>query len=304
MEKEITVKKGDSLWKIAKREFGDGTRWKEIASANNIKDGNKIKPGQKLVIPGKEGAEPPKPRRKPPLSQRGARANEQALLDRLKNREIATAQPVETVDPEDIGPAFTPGGGEDDGIPRPRRRPERQSPHIPRPRPDRPEPVDTSLPPMEGGPTHESLRARQAEISNRLKNQGEERRATREALKAREDIAARENKKTARSLKGRFEWADDSQMSDPRYLGQGQQPSHEHLQSREAGGVAPAVDLFPMVKGVANGVNENINRGFGYFHNPNNASKWKENMEAYDAEMEEKHGPLSPHEPLFDYMLE
>jgi len=48
-----TVKKGDNLWKIAKRFYGKGTMWPKIYKANEkrIKDPNRIYPGQVLVIP-------------------------------------------------------------------------------------------------------------------------------------------------------------------------------------------------------------------------------------------------------------
>jgi len=47
------VVSGDSLSKIAKREYGDANKWKQIFEANRdlIKDPNKIFPGQKLKIP-------------------------------------------------------------------------------------------------------------------------------------------------------------------------------------------------------------------------------------------------------------
>jgi len=49
------VKPGDSLSKIAKREYGDANAWKMIFEANTdiLKDPNKIFPGQKLKIPPK-----------------------------------------------------------------------------------------------------------------------------------------------------------------------------------------------------------------------------------------------------------
>lgn len=49
------VVSGDSLSKIAKREYGDPKDWKRIFEANRdlIKDPNKIFPGQKLKIPPK-----------------------------------------------------------------------------------------------------------------------------------------------------------------------------------------------------------------------------------------------------------
>ena len=51
--KTYTVKPGDSLWIIAKKTLGDGSRWKEIYSKNkNVigPDPNKIYPGQVLRI--------------------------------------------------------------------------------------------------------------------------------------------------------------------------------------------------------------------------------------------------------------
>jgi nucleoid-associated protein YgaU len=54
-EKIYEVKAGDSLSKIAKREYGDANEWKRIFEANKdtLKDPNKIFPGQKLKIPAK-----------------------------------------------------------------------------------------------------------------------------------------------------------------------------------------------------------------------------------------------------------
>lgn len=52
--KTYKVVKGDSLWKIAKAQYGDGSKWSTIYNANKSVIGanpDKIKPGQKLVIP-------------------------------------------------------------------------------------------------------------------------------------------------------------------------------------------------------------------------------------------------------------
>jgi nucleoid-associated protein YgaU len=48
------VVKGDSLSKIAKREYGDAAQWRRIYEANQdiIKDPDLIYPGQALKIPG------------------------------------------------------------------------------------------------------------------------------------------------------------------------------------------------------------------------------------------------------------
>ena len=53
--KVYTVVSGDSLSKIAKREYGDANAWPKIFEANKdiLKDPNKIQPGQKLKIPPK-----------------------------------------------------------------------------------------------------------------------------------------------------------------------------------------------------------------------------------------------------------
>jgi nucleoid-associated protein YgaU len=48
-----TVRKGDSLSKIAKREYGDAQQWRRIFEANRdtIKDPDLIHPGQVVRIP-------------------------------------------------------------------------------------------------------------------------------------------------------------------------------------------------------------------------------------------------------------
>ncbi len=51
--KTYTVKPGDTLWAIAKKTLGDGSRWKEIYNKNKATigpDPNKIYPGQVLRI--------------------------------------------------------------------------------------------------------------------------------------------------------------------------------------------------------------------------------------------------------------
>ena len=45
-----TVKKGDCLWNIAKKQLGDGTKYKELAQKNGISDPNRIYPGQVLKL--------------------------------------------------------------------------------------------------------------------------------------------------------------------------------------------------------------------------------------------------------------
>jgi nucleoid-associated protein YgaU len=53
VEKVYVVVSGDSLSKIAKREYGNANEWNRIFEANRdiLKDPNKIFPGQKLKIP-------------------------------------------------------------------------------------------------------------------------------------------------------------------------------------------------------------------------------------------------------------
>lgn len=51
--KTYTVQSGDCLWNIAKKQLGDGGRWKEIHNMNldKISNPNKIYAGQVLVMP-------------------------------------------------------------------------------------------------------------------------------------------------------------------------------------------------------------------------------------------------------------
>lgn len=51
--KTYTVVKGDSLSKIAKREYGDPGKWRQIFEANRdiIENPDLIEPGQNLIIP-------------------------------------------------------------------------------------------------------------------------------------------------------------------------------------------------------------------------------------------------------------
>lgn len=47
------VKKGDTMWDMAEKYLGNGSRWKEIAKLNKIKNGWDLKAGQELKIPPK-----------------------------------------------------------------------------------------------------------------------------------------------------------------------------------------------------------------------------------------------------------
>ena len=47
------IQKGDTLWKIAEKHYGDGNKYTAIVTANKevIKDADKIFPGQKIRLP-------------------------------------------------------------------------------------------------------------------------------------------------------------------------------------------------------------------------------------------------------------
>lgn len=45
------VQKGETLFSIARRYYGSGHRWKEIACANAIQDPSQLKAGMRLEIP-------------------------------------------------------------------------------------------------------------------------------------------------------------------------------------------------------------------------------------------------------------
>jgi hypothetical protein len=51
--KIYTVRRGDTLSKIAARELGSSSKWHEIAKLNHLRDPDVIKIGQKLKIPAK-----------------------------------------------------------------------------------------------------------------------------------------------------------------------------------------------------------------------------------------------------------
>ncbi|MCL2146994.1 MAG: LysM peptidoglycan-binding domain-containing protein, partial [Synergistaceae bacterium] len=50
--KVYIVFSGDTLWEISKRELGDGNRYIEIMTLNNL-DSTYLLPGQILILPGK-----------------------------------------------------------------------------------------------------------------------------------------------------------------------------------------------------------------------------------------------------------
>jgi nucleoid-associated protein YgaU len=46
-----TIRRGDTLWSVARQVYGDGNRWRDIADANGISNPKKLRIGQKLMIP-------------------------------------------------------------------------------------------------------------------------------------------------------------------------------------------------------------------------------------------------------------
>lgn len=46
-----TIKKGDTFWSIAAREYGDGQKWKAISAANPSVDPKKLAVGQQITLP-------------------------------------------------------------------------------------------------------------------------------------------------------------------------------------------------------------------------------------------------------------
>jgi nucleoid-associated protein YgaU len=52
---EVRIQPGDSLWKLARRHLGSGSRWNELLASNPaISDPNHIQPGTVLVVPTTE----------------------------------------------------------------------------------------------------------------------------------------------------------------------------------------------------------------------------------------------------------
>lgn len=51
LPRTVTVKQGDSLWDIAKRVYGDGPRYKDIARENHIPPPYVLSAGEKLRLP-------------------------------------------------------------------------------------------------------------------------------------------------------------------------------------------------------------------------------------------------------------
>jgi 5'-nucleotidase/UDP-sugar diphosphatase len=52
--REVVVQKGDSLYKIAEAQWGDGSLWTRIRDANPGVDPNRLRPGTVLRMPAAE----------------------------------------------------------------------------------------------------------------------------------------------------------------------------------------------------------------------------------------------------------
>ena len=52
--KKHKVEKGDNLWNIAVKYYGDGFKWVDIATENRLENASVIEEGQELVIPNLE----------------------------------------------------------------------------------------------------------------------------------------------------------------------------------------------------------------------------------------------------------
>jgi LysM repeat protein len=51
IDRTYRVNRGDSLWIIAKRVYGQGSSWTLLAKANDLRDPNKLSIGQELILP-------------------------------------------------------------------------------------------------------------------------------------------------------------------------------------------------------------------------------------------------------------
>lgn len=79
----VTVKKNDSLWKLAQQYYGDGSKWTKIQQANNGINPNSLRIGQQLVIPFSTG---------------GYTGNDEGLAYLHKKERVLTAEQTESFD--------------------------------------------------------------------------------------------------------------------------------------------------------------------------------------------------------------
>ena len=50
-QRTYTIRRGDTLWSIANREYGNGQRWRDIAQANPSIDPQRLAIGQEILLP-------------------------------------------------------------------------------------------------------------------------------------------------------------------------------------------------------------------------------------------------------------
>ena len=78
------VKKGDTLWTIAKELLGDASRWKELQDENTfVTDVKKLKIGTRLQIPGGRTRRPAEPKSNLTPPSLEAKRGEMAALERV-----------------------------------------------------------------------------------------------------------------------------------------------------------------------------------------------------------------------------
>ncbi|MFK7790000.1 MAG: LysM peptidoglycan-binding domain-containing protein [Phycisphaeraceae bacterium] len=51
VSRTYTIRKGDTFWSIAQREYGNGQKWRDISSANPSVDPKKLAVGQQITLP-------------------------------------------------------------------------------------------------------------------------------------------------------------------------------------------------------------------------------------------------------------
>jgi 5'-nucleotidase len=51
VSRTYTIRKGDTFWSIAQREYGNGQKWKDISAANPSVDPTKLAVGQQITLP-------------------------------------------------------------------------------------------------------------------------------------------------------------------------------------------------------------------------------------------------------------
>ncbi len=51
VQEKYAIRRGDTLWSIAQRSYGDGKRWRDILAANPGLDPTRLRVGQQIVLP-------------------------------------------------------------------------------------------------------------------------------------------------------------------------------------------------------------------------------------------------------------